>query len=139
MMGRTKLRVVRIPSGDCIPGYMRWVGDEYGHPEFNGSLHEERGWVALQPPMWQYSPEWIRAVADVKANPTVTMVTRTRVVRDEFGTEWGVQDGNLSYRTATGLTGSFKDSTWTITPARAALWADLLANPTEEAEATDDG
>lgn len=59
-------------------------------------------------------------------------VTRPRVVADSEGNAWRVVDGNLECRDAV--------NEWTrvrhcgITAERLRMWADLLANPTEEVE-----
>lgn len=60
-------------------------------------------------------------------------ITRPRVVRDKFGVGmlWRVMSGELQ--------SSFRGNEWCVepayvTPERVALWADLLANPTEEVE-----
>lgn len=67
-------------------------------------------------------------------------ITRPRVVTDSQGTEFRVRDGDL-------LEGRRQDrpdnpgwgqfSAWDITPERIRLWADLLANPTEEVDDAD--
>lgn len=71
-------------------------------------------------------------------------VTRPRVVDDNpahpCGEQWCVIDGTLRYRYAPGRDwmrwSEFRNhSAAAPTPGRVALWADLLANPTETVEA----
>ena len=63
-------------------------------------------------------------------------ITRPRVVADEFGTEWRVRadaddrDTALEYRHDDCPEWSLDRAK--MTRGRVALWADLLANPTEE-------
>jgi hypothetical protein len=64
------------------------------------------------------------------------MVTRPRVVTDSFAIAWRLADGALEFRLS-------QSAPWRVTPhygpmgvtvERIRLWADLLANPTEQVE-----
>ncbi|MHB1310618.1 MAG: hypothetical protein ACYC3L_01285 [Gemmatimonadaceae bacterium] len=64
-------------------------------------------------------------------------ITRLRVVTDQFGTEWRMRENvdddrsiALEYRHADN--GGWQVDRLTMTAQRIKLWADLLANPTEE-------
>ena len=76
-------------------------------------------------------------------------VTRPRVVTDphlrDDSVSWRVFDGVIQYReNRDAMLDSIIDSSWVVGPPqfiptaeRVAMWADLLANPTEEVEASD--
>ena len=63
--------------------------------------------------------------------------TRPRVVKDPIGPyEWRCVDGELEYRLPD-VELSWRDGSplgWSLTPARVALWADLIERPTEDVE-----
>lgn len=69
------------------------------------------------------------------------LVTRPRVVRDPImkDVEWKVEDGYLRARRGSGtwikwVEWSARDSDFAPLAKRVAMWADLLANPTEQVE-----
>jgi hypothetical protein len=65
-------------------------------------------------------------------------VTRPRVVRDREGWKWQCIDGRIQWSGPRGW--RFADvMTYAVrvTPERVVLWADLLANPTEDVEDDD--
>lgn len=57
----TVTRLREVPVHD---GFVRWNDD---HPEYRMECGE---WGRMGGPLEDYPPEWIRAVADAKANPT---------------------------------------------------------------------
>lgn len=72
---------------------------------------------------------WLGTRPYVEAKYPLPTVTRPRVVKDEFGTPWRVgADGDLRHQSA----GCWGSAPVRVTMNRVTLWADLLANPTEE-------
>ena len=64
-------------------------------------------------------------------------VTRPRVVRDEWDCEWRSLGGKMEFRLfgCREWKASVDYGSVDITPSRVGIWADLLANPTEEVDA----
>jgi hypothetical protein len=59
-------------------------------------------------------------------------VTRPRVVAEDYDLSWRYVDGGFELNTGDGI---WRPGPYiTVTPHRVRLWADLLANPTEEVE-----
>jgi hypothetical protein len=86
-----------------------------------GHAHDDAGWKPA-----------------AEARYPLPKVTRPRVVRDQHNPaqEWIVEDGFLRCRNAGGAWMKWAEyklsADFAPLPERVALWADLLANPTEE-------
>jgi hypothetical protein len=94
-----------------------------------------RDWAKAAPLAWW--PCHMRTHDIAKMFP-LPKVTRPRVVRDREGWKWQCIDGRIQWSGPRGW--RFADvMTYAVrvTPERVVLWADLLANPTEDVEDDD--
>jgi hypothetical protein len=104
---------------------------------FESGVHWMYGRECVLPSAWPGDERMSRAASDCYPLPKVT---RPRVARDPRGIgSWGAK--KFADTLAIHYVGE-SDGAWSpefrhflATPERVALWADLLANPTEEVEA----
>lgn len=83
----------------------------------------------------------VREVASIRERTVrerfpLPKVTRPRVVKDSAGYEWRCNDNHLEWRLTRDWHRPVDGASWRLSPDNVRLWADLLANPTEE---VDDG
>ena len=119
------------------------MSDEKKYTERDLLLAKREGFMRGAKAAWgnPHAGKWNGLSAECDRAYPLPKITRPRVVKDEREGYWYACDGSLRWSVfgdATGgieAHGSFRTELVLPTPTRVAMWADLLANPTEEVDA----